>query len=104
MSSIEDQLEDSFFEAFNEGREAEANIGGLDFGVWSAVLDDATCAFCEWANGRFFVISQDHLVPPAHFNCRCLIAYYNQEDIDPGEQPFLPWEDPPSDVYPFGSK
>lgn len=108
MSAVDDVLEDSFFESYNAGRLYGANLMELDFGVWSAILDGQACDFCAWADGRTFHLSQQVTRPPAHFGCRCVISYYNQgmlkEDDEDPEQVFLPWEGPPEDVYPFGSK
>lgn len=104
MPFLDEQIEDAFFDAYNLGREANAKDSGLDFGVWSAILDGNACDFCAWANGRTFQVGDQHLVPPAHFGCRCLVAYYSTDMLDEGEQIFLPWEDPPTEVYPFGSK
>ena len=108
MPYLEDQLEDSFLRAYNMGREAGARNQGVDYGVWSAILDGQACDFCSWADGRTFPVVDSHLVPPAHFGCRCLVAYYDVETVEEDgleiEELFLPWTDPPNYVYPFGSK
>jgi hypothetical protein len=105
-SDISRFLESEFFDAFNLGREDEAAIADLEYGVWSAILDERSCAWCSWADERTFRLSAEHPVPPVHFGCRCVIAYYSEDmlDGDDPEQMFLPWEDPPDDVMPPGTK
>jgi hypothetical protein len=101
-------LGDDFFEAYNEGREDEARMQGITYGVWSAIMDDAACDFCRYANDRSFLVVESHQMPPAHFGCRCLIAYFTAEMIEEEggdvEALFLPWEDPPVSTFPPGSK
>lgn len=104
-SYITKTADDEFFLAYNEGRDDEARLQGIELGVWSAILDGAACDFCAWANDRIFRVNESHMTPPAHFGCRCLVAYITEDVIEPEEiEEFDPWEDPPSTVFPIGRK
>lgn len=107
-SEIVDYMESELLDVFNEGREDEARAQGLEYGVWSSILDEASCDFCRWADEKTFLVSEDHPIPPVHFGCRCVIAYYNLEMIEEDElepeQMFIPWEDPPASLFPIGRK
>ena len=104
-STLSTSLGDDFFDAYNEGREHEARSQGLTYGVWSAILDDDACDYCIWANNRSFLTVGEHPVPPAHFGCRCVVAYFTTEMLDGDlEEEFLAWEDPPISTFPPGSK
>lgn len=107
-STISTSLNDDFFDAYNEGREDEARFQGADWGVWSAILDENACDYCIWADNRAFRVNEAHSVPPAHFGCRCVVAYFTEEMlIEDGvnvESEFLPWEEAPSYVLPPGTR
>ena len=107
-SLIIKSLDDDFFEAYNEGREDEARFQGMDIGVWSAILDENACDYCLWADSRTFRVGEGVSPPPAHFGCRCVVAYFTEEmliedgvDID---SEFLPWGEAPSDTLPPGTR
>ena len=108
MSKMTDTLEDAYFDAFNEGRDAEADFSGMTYGVWSAVLDERACGFCDWANNRTFTLETAHPVPPVHFGCRCVIVYYTEdmlvEDGFEIDELFDEWDTPPDSVMPPGTK
>jgi hypothetical protein len=108
LSKLTPILEDAFFDAFNEGREDEASYQGMTYGVWSAILDDNSCSFCDWANNRTFLITGAHPVPPVHFGCRCIIAYYTSEMLEEDglevDELFDEWSEPPDSVMPPGTK
>lgn len=107
-SEISSYIESELLDSYNEGREDEAILQGMEYGVWSAILDEGSCDFCVWADGRTFLVSEDHPVPPVHFGCRCIVSYYTVDMIEEDglevDQIFLPWDDPPSDVFPIGRK
>jgi hypothetical protein len=107
-SDITNFLENEFFDAYAEGREDEARVDGMAMAVWSSILDDASCDFCRWADERTFPLSSAHLNPPVHFGCRCILVYYTSDMIEEDElepdQMFLPWETPPDEVFPPGTK
>lgn len=108
MSKLTVILEDAFLEAFNEGREDEASFQGMTYGVWSSILDDQSCSFCAWADNKTFLIDGAHPVPPAHFGCRCMIAYYTREMLEEDgfeiDELFEGWAAPPDSVMPPGTK
>lgn len=104
MPNLKRILEDGFLDSYNEGREDEARHLGYTYGVWSAILDESTCDFCEWADGRTFLISEQHMIPPVHFGDRCVIVYYNSDMLDEGEGGFMDWVSPPQELFPIGSK
>lgn len=100
-------LGDSFFEAYSEGRELEARMQSVTYGVWSAIMDNDACDYCRYLNNRSFAMSEGHVIPPAHFGCRCIVAYFTEEMVEEEggiEQAFLPWEEPPLTTFPPGSK
>lgn len=104
MSMSESEAEAAWWDAYNMGRELEAESEGLDRGVWSAIMDASTCSFCAWADGR---VIDGSIIPPAHMGCRCIVAYYNEADLledgTSSEEEFDSWGDgPPSSAYPFG--
>ena len=108
MSKISEVLEDSFFDAFNIGREDEALFQGMEYGVWSAILDAGTCDYCRFADGKTFRLTEEHPVPPVHFGDRCVIVYFTAEMLEEDGlevyEEFDPWENPPSSMFPPGSK
>lgn len=104
-SALAKSLGDDFFDAFNSGREAEASAQGLVYGIWSAIMDSGTCDFCAWADGKIFGISETHIVPPAHFGCKCIVSYVDAEIVEEGElEDFDLWISPPEYVFPIGKK
>lgn len=102
-SDIAKSLGDDFFDAFNTGMADEARFQGMQIGVWSAIMDEGSCDFCAWANDRKISVSELSIVPPAHFGCRCIIAYVEEADSEELEE-FDDWENPPHSVFPPGTK
>ena len=107
MPSFSKMLEDDFFDAYNTGRSDEALAQGIEFGVWSSMLDGNVCLFCEWADGKSFRTSDSPALPPAHFGCRCLIVYVTPDMLEEGESvedEFESWDTPPIEVMPPGTR
>lgn len=93
------------FGTYNEGRMEGARSLGAEFGLISAILDNRTCAFCAWADGRAFTIDTPIQAPPFHENCRCIAAFFNIDSLEEDGltlDDFDAWEDPPSSVLPPG--
>ena len=64
---------------YEEGREWTAEEAGLAFATWSAILDDATCAFCERRDGMTIRTDDPDFTKyspgEVHANCRCLWVF-----------------------------
>ena len=58
--------------------------------MWSAIMDDVTCDLCSFYDGMTWDINDGSLPEPphdTHNNCRCILAYIGEDEIDVNWQP-----------------
>jgi len=101
FTDLEREATEEFVQQVRDGEVEAANDAGIDDFLWIAVLDTHTCEECcakrdglstkeiedkldkEWKNDDC-----DATVPPAHPNCRCIIAPIDTEKLDKVEVPY----------------
>jgi len=98
---LEQQMTQDFVNRVRSGQVQAANDNGIDEFVWVAILDDRTDECCVWRDGLTTSeieaeLEADHagdecdaIVPPAHFNCRCVPAPVSKDQLsdDQSEPP-----------------
>lgn len=53
--------------------------------MWSAIMDDVTCDLCIFYDGMSWDIHDGSIPTPVddtHEDCRCLLAYIGEDEID----------------------
>lgn len=61
---------------------------GVESVVWVATLEGRTCTACASMDGQVFEIGKAHRTPPAHPNCRCILAPALDSDMV-GNRPYV---------------
>ncbi len=83
---LEKEITQDFVYQVRQGQIAAAKENGINDYVWVAIVDDRTDDCCLWRDGLTTAEIEEKLkterrddecdviVPPAHFNCRCVLA------------------------------
>jgi len=103
---VEKEMTHDFVVAVREGQIDAAKENGIQDYVWVAIVDKATDECCLWRDGlttkeievELSTSRKDDdcqtIVPPAHFNCRCVLAPMVEEMPDrpeSSEKEFEEW-------------
>jgi hypothetical protein len=93
---VEQDTTHDFVQQVRDGQVDAANMNGINEFVWIAITDSKTDECCLWRDGKITkeIESEmkdhddecDAVTPPAHFNCRCRLAPYDdnadEQDYD----------------------